>query len=146
MNYPNVGSNRTHTEIGTRIMSNLKLPTMTYDNLSKLLGGRSAKTLAYATTAERHANGNIIVRQHGNAIAELSPDTLYIDQCGWDSSTTANRLRKVMADNEVGYYVRIRDFGMRLYNASHTEIDSAFHSASFTKHGDAWALNHSSLS
>lgn len=126
-------------------MSNLKLPTMTHDNLSKLLGGRSAKTLAYATTAERSGD-SIIIRQHGNAIAELTPSQVTVDTCGYDTSTTANRLRTIMHDNSLGYYVRIRDFGMRLFNAERTEIDSAFHRATFTKRGDAWTLDYSSLS
>lgn len=127
-------------------MSNLKLPTMTYDNLSKLIGSKTARTLAYATTAERSSDGSIIVRQHGNAIAELTPKTITVDQCGWDSTTTANRLRMVMRDNDLGYYVRIRDFGMRLYNAEHTEIDSTFHRATFIKLEGVWALKHESLS
>ena len=127
-------------------MSNIKMPTMTYDNLDTILGKSEEKTICYATKITRWANGAIAVRQHGNTIAVLSPLALFVTNCGWDSSTTANRLRKIMGDNKIGYYVRIRDFGMRLFNSAHTEIDSAFHSALFTKHEGFWMADYESLS
>lgn len=122
-------------------MSNLKLPTMTYDNLHKILA-KSKKSLvkvAYATEVMSTANG-ISVLQHGNVIAELTPDTLYIDNCGYDTTTTATRLRKILADNGIGYYVRIKQYAMRLYNGSHTEIDPEFRSATLTRLGTTWSL------
>ena len=127
-------------------MSNLKLPTMSYDNLTKLAKGYETK-IAYATTIERYDDSpaRIVIRQHGNMIAQVTPDIIVIDNCGYDSSTTANRLRKIMQDNMLGYYVRIRDFEMRLYNAEHTEITASFRTATFTKQGVAWCLQYSGL-
>ena len=127
-------------------MSNLKLPTMSYDNLTKLSKGYEIK-IAYATTIESYDDSpkRIVIRQHGNIIAQVTPDIIVIDNCGYDSSTTANRLRKIMHDNNLGYYVRIRDFEMRLYNDVHTEVTAAFRKATFTKHGAAWCLQYSGL-
>lgn len=128
-------------------MSNLKLPTMTHANLRKLLGKRPSIKLAYATEAHaEHGSDRISVTQHDNVIAVLTGDTLYVDNCGYDSATTANRLRKILHDNGLDYYVRIRDFGMRLYNGAHTEIDSEFRRAEFTRLGNVWAMNYAKLS
>lgn len=125
-------------------MSNLKLPTMSFSALMARYSLTSKPTkLAYATTAE-YVNGHIVIRQHGNRIAVITHDIIVIDNCGYDSSTTANRLRKIMHDNNLGYYVRIRDFEMRLYNDVHTEI-SSFRAATFTKHGETWVLQYNGL-
>lgn len=122
-------------------MSNLKLPTMTHQNLRKILGKREERTIAYATKIHgEHGSEVITVTQHGNPIAILTPDTLYVDNCGYATTTTATRLRKILADNDAGYYVRIKQYAMRLYNDAHTEIDPEFRSATLTRQGTAWSL------
>lgn len=126
-------------------MSNLKLPTMTHENLSKLVPVGKIRKLAYATEARHHTDGTIVVTQHGNIIATMTTDSLYVSNAGWDSTTTATRLRKILGDNKTGYYVRIRDYGMRFYNDSHTELDSSFHSASFNRLGTVWALDYADV-
>lgn len=82
-------------------MSNLNLPKMSFDNLNRLLGNRTAKTLAYATTAERDGDRTIIVRHHGNAIATISDDVVTLSTAGWHSRTTANRLNAILAALEL---------------------------------------------
>lgn len=123
-------------------MSNLKLPTMSYAALmaTERLTSKPKK-IAYATTAE-YANGYITIRHHGNAIALIARNIIVIDNCGWDSDTTVNRLRKVMRDNNIPYYVRIRDFEMRLCNDAHNEIDGNFRTATFTRNNDVWTLQY----
>ena len=123
-------------------MSNLNLPTMTFENIAKKMVGKSTLKLAYATEAvQGNSTSPIEILHHGNRIAVLSPENLYVSNCGWDSSTTATRLRKIMSDNNLGYYVRIRDFGMRLYSDAHTEVDPAFHSATFSLEDFSWVWN-----
>jgi hypothetical protein len=96
-------------------MSNLSLPKMTYANLNSVLGstkwGRAQ--LAYATTIER-VNDAIYVKHHENVIAVLEPDSVYVTNCGYETSTTANRLRKILSDNSIPFSVRIKQFSMRL--------------------------------
>ncbi len=125
-------------------MSNLKLPTMTHENLRKMLGKRSERTIAYATKIHSEHGADVItVTQHGNVIATLTPGMVHIDNCGYATTTTATRLRKILADNGIGYYVRIKQYAMRLYNAEHTELDSDFRSVDFvnlgSSYGDNWA-------
>lgn len=90
-------------------MSNLKLPLLTFENLSKLLGKRDAATIAYATTATRGSDGGIEIEHHGNAIAYLHPGgRIEIKTGGWDSKTTTMRLHRVCTDNETGYAIALR--------------------------------------
>lgn len=120
-------------------MSNLKMPTMTYENLSKILGSKSEKKICYATEIASYPGG-IRVTQHGNTIANISESSVMVTNAGWDSSTTANRLRKIMNDNNIGFYVRVRNFGMRLFAPNHTEVDSSFHQATFFRTEDNWVM------
>lgn len=107
-------------------MSNLKLPTMTYLNLTRLLGKKNFVKLAYATTAERRGE-SIAVFQHDNLIAEFNHDSVYLTNAGWHSTTTATRLRKIFQDNHSTYSVRIRDYRMRLLDDG-KEMPAEFHS------------------
>lgn len=94
-------------------MSNLKLPSMSYASLTS----RNNGTLAYATTLTVTPHKCAEVRHHGNLIAEIGPDGLWISNAGWDSSTTANRLRVILRDNGLPYTVRIHDFEMELLHS-----------------------------
>lgn len=94
-------------------MSNLSLPKMTYVTLSGMLSNAEAKgkfnplKIAYETTIERlprTVNGTpryvILVRHHRNPIAEIGPDYFTLDNAGWHSVTTANRLNRILRDNQ----------------------------------------------
>lgn len=94
-------------------MSNLNLPRMTYVNLAKLTRGRIDRVkLAYETTAERIQASNgaswdtFLIRHHGNAIAEIGPDYMTLDNGGWNSRTTADRLQRILKDNDINYSAR----------------------------------------
>lgn len=130
-------------------MSNLKLPVMTFDALAKNVKPGQTRKLAYATEAYRSEAGDTIkVKQHGNTIAVLSHKSVFVDNCGWDTNTTATRIRKVLDDNSIPYYVRIKNFSMRLYNTAHTELDDSFRSLEFVDLGydsHNWAPNWETL-
>lgn len=87
-------------------MSNLNLPKMTYTTLSGLIHLRAAQhrygpvKLAYETTAERVSDGSVLVRHHGNPIAQIGPDWFTLSGAGWNSSTTATRLAQILRDNQ----------------------------------------------
>lgn len=87
-------------------MSNLKLPELTYDNLNRLLGNRDAKTIAYATTAQRDVTEDCItVCHHGNPIAHFYGDweVVHVSNAGWHSPTTTARIHAVLTDNGTGW-------------------------------------------
>ena len=94
-------------------MSNLNLPRMTYANLATLTRGRIDRVkLAYETTVERMRASNgaswdvFLIRHHGNAIAEIGPDYFTLDNGGWNSRTTADRLQRILKDNGANYSAR----------------------------------------
>lgn len=94
-------------------MSNLNLPKLTYANLATLTRARTDRVkLAYETTAERIKASNgaswdtFLIRHHGNVIAEIGPDYMTLDNGGWNSRTTANRLHTILKDNGINYSAR----------------------------------------
>lgn len=92
-------------------MSTLEMPTMTLDALKALTRGRDVN-IAYKTRATWHtdkAGTTVTIRHHGNAIASISQNDLLVTGAGWNSVTTANRLRKILADNTVGANVFIKN-------------------------------------
>lgn len=100
-------------------MSNLILPTMTRDNLTRVIlskrGGDSQQPvkIAYATHA-RLTDQVVQVFHHGNLIASLTPDYVWLHNAGWHSQTTANRLRRIAIDNGLSVSVGIKNFRMEL--------------------------------
>jgi hypothetical protein len=88
-------------------MSNLKLPTLTYGNLDRLLGNKQGTALAYATTAERLGD-SIIVRHHGSPIVSLTEGIVALSKAGYNSQTTTQRLHKVLKDNNIIEGIGIR--------------------------------------
>lgn len=102
-------------------MSNLTLPRMTYVTLKGMLNNarlknRSEVKLAYATTAEYTGGENTItIRHHGNAIAMLTPEHIHLTGSGWNSQTTATRLRTILNDNQT---VLAENFGRTYYSVT----------------------------
>lgn len=98
-------------------MSNLSLPKMTHVTLTNMLlnaeakGKRGPLKIAYETTIERTpgTNHNILVRHHGNPIADIGPDFFTLDNAGWHSVTTANRLNHILRDNQTTLPIRTPD-------------------------------------
>lgn len=79
------------------------LPRLTFDNLSG-----ANRTIGYATTARDTASG-VEIAFHGNVIAIFhGSGDVEIPYTGWDSSTTASRIHKVLKDNGItaGYTFR----------------------------------------
>lgn len=108
-------------------MSSLIFPECTYDNLDCLLGGESRRKIAYETVAVRDG-GDIHVLHHGNLIATLHDDSLFLTTAGWDSRTTADRLRRIIAANcgsERPIGVCIRD-GVTCFRGYGTETLEVF--------------------
>lgn len=80
-------------------MSNLKLPNM---NWAKLQESKKA-TLGYKTTALYNEDYNSLgIYHHDNMIAVLGEEEIYLTNSGWISSTTTNRLHKILTDNVGG--------------------------------------------
>lgn len=81
-------------------MSNLQLPTMSYARLSTLDVGKSGK-IGYATHIGRCDNA-VTVFHHGHPIATITPDEVTLDNCGYHTRTTADRLHRIARANNVG--------------------------------------------
>ena len=97
-------------------MTNLKLPVMTLDALKTLTNGKDAR-IAYKTCATWYAYkgvATVSIKHHGNVIATISPNILVVTSAGWNSVTTANRLRKILRDNNVNAHVFVKDGLMRI--------------------------------
>lgn len=100
-------------------MSNLKLPTLTFDSLDRLIVNRggdpayTSKTVAYATTVERCNIGDgdyFIVKHHGSSIASVSRDDVLVTCAGWTSVTTLARVNAALRDNRTGVYACRRNW------------------------------------
>ncbi len=93
-------------------MSNLNLPTLTRDNLSRLMGAQTSLKLAYATEAVRLSDdfeGPIAILHHNSIIAKVGQNGyVWVNTCGYDSRTTINRINMVLRDNDVPYVAAIR--------------------------------------
>ena len=93
-------------------MSNLQLPTMSYENLSTLSVGSSGK-IGYATHIDRdEERERITVFHHGHPISIIGRDWVTLDNCGYHTRTTADRLNRIATANGIGR-VGIRQGVMR---------------------------------
>lgn len=81
-------------------MSNLKLPIMSFDNLSTMNVPRSSK-IAHNTWIRRNVD-NVEVIYHTTVIAIIYRDRVEISNGGWPTATTANRLNAITRDNGFG--------------------------------------------
>lgn len=92
-------------------MSNLNLPTMTFDALeaeSKQFDRIKQRTIAYATTAEYvpqdgSTDAYVIIRHHGSVIAEIARGWVYVTNAGYSSQTTRTRIHQILTDNRQDY-------------------------------------------
>ena len=95
-------------------MSNLQLPIMSYENLSNLKVGKTGK-IGYATHIDQDDKA-VTVFHHGHPIALITPSCIELNNRGYHTSTTTNRLKRVTLDNGAGRDVRIRDGVMQFVN------------------------------
>lgn len=124
-------------------MRNLKLPSLKY-------GQVKPGKLCYATEATVDSSGWHALYHHGSLIATVEADSVFISTAGWDSSTTADRIDRVLQDNEVGYRVALRNGETHLFklsphiNGQHVGwFDLGYiNSAGFIKDADGWHLAH----
>lgn len=92
-------------------MSNLKLPRMSFDNLSTMRVPRSSK-IAHNTWIRRFPDF-VEVIYHTTVIAIIYRDRVEISNGGWATRTTADRLSAITRDNGFGH-INIRK-GEMLY-------------------------------
>lgn len=99
-------------------MSNLKLPVMSFDHLSRMEVPRSGK-IAHNTWIKRSPD-SVEVIYHTTIIAIIYRDKVKITNGGWPTRTTADRLNAITRDNGLGW-VNIRQ-GDMLYTPKGEEI------------------------
>ena len=59
---------------------------------------RSRRDWRSANTSVDVTDHGVIVRLHNNKIAQLTDNSLYICDCGWQSSTTKSRLNSILRE------------------------------------------------
>ena len=92
----------------------------TYHALDAYLGNKHARTIAHNTTAERDDDGHaIVVRLHGNEIARLCPRSVRVRDAGWRTSTTKDRLNRIL--EPYGASIAQRDWTWSLCRDGRTE-------------------------
>lgn len=79
-----------------------KTPSLSFNDLMRVVPETNGvrKTIARNTTVElvSHPRG-MVIRHHGNAIALLGDEGFTLENSGWDSSSTAQRLNRILLDN-----------------------------------------------
>ena len=122
-------------------MSNLNLPHLSFDSLSRRLGNKTSGTLGYATTVHRLSTA-ITISHHGNTIAVLTPMSLGISNAGHSSATTRTRLNKILRDNGVPFGVGQKNWEQILFDRSDDTSQPFTGSAQFLRadNDSEWAL------
>ena len=111
------------------------LPKLDYRSLSKLPTGKRRK-LGYKTYAEKRGE-MVVIYHHNNPIAGVHKNRLELDNCGWDSNTTRDRLDQIVYDN-FGYdLVRVvkQDYAMKLH-IRNSKVHIPFRQAVLHKTGE----------
>jgi len=126
-------------------MSNLKLPTLTFDALkAHILGGRNKHSRAVAnnTVAYLYEDGStneaIVVMHHGSVIAALTPYSLTVTNAGYGSASTRERVNGFLDSNYTGLYVAQRQGYQVLFDRKqdHKRLTEDFLVLTFnTEHG-----------
>lgn len=114
-------------------MSNLKLPPLTHEHLSKRVResitrrGVASVNLAYATkvTQEPSETHAVVLWHHKTPIALIGARYLTLNNGGYHTVTTAARLHKLLTDNDTGYGVRIKQGIMTIieYDDAHKPVN-----------------------
>lgn len=85
-------------------MTNLKLPEMSFKNLSKLAPSNGNwKKIAYATYVRNVliGQGIVEVKHHNSVIANIFELGVDLDNHGYNSRSTAHRMNQILRDNGV---------------------------------------------
>lgn len=119
-------------------MSNLKLPTMTYANLSQLDKIGYGAKLAYETTAERFgedASERIVIKYFDTVIATLWPNgDVKVTTGGWATPTTLRRITMILRDNDTKVAVNTKQFEV-YWSIRNTKVFKRFHTLTILHDG-----------
>jgi hypothetical protein len=135
-------------------MSNLNMPNMTHAAiLDRFFSRRGEWTrkIVYATTATLVLpQEHLIIRQHGNAIAEIGTAHLRVTNAGYGSSSTRERLNAILSSHGLPFYVAQRQGDQVLYLrvsvlvdgiGEHVELTRNFESITFDLAARVYSLN-----
>lgn len=97
------------------------MPTNWKEASDRLPYNRMSRTIANNTTIERNTDGEITLRLHGHPIARFKDGFVTVDDCGWQSVTTKQRLNAILRPN--GFSIGAKDFRWYVYGvrADHPE-------------------------
>lgn len=114
-------------------MSNLNLPTLTFDAIkAAVLKGRSKTSRKIMNNTDAYLlNGGdkVVVHHHGSAIAILTATSLYLTNAGYGSQTTRERLNGFLSSNNTGVYLAQRQGHQVLFEReTHQRVTADFDS------------------
>lgn len=93
-------------------MTNLIFPSTAYKPLCRNFPNSGSRKFAYATTIETMAdtNGNLVfgIYHHNSLIAVIGESEVSVNNAGWTSKTTIDRIDRILWDNATGYRAVIR--------------------------------------
>lgn len=118
-------------------MSNLKMPTMTFEAIADRFFSRrgdATRTIAYATTATFVTDGvhvEYLIRHHGNPIAWVAEKEVAVSNAGYGTPTTRARINAVLASNGLPFHVGQRNHRQVLSDSHFNPITDEFKSAVF---------------
>lgn len=108
------------------------------------------RTLANNTVAHRsYVDGSVSIAYHGNTIAELTNNDVYVSNCGWGSPTTRERINSVLKENGIPFHVSQKNHKQILTridkdesgNITRTILNTNFWNATFHRTATGWSID-----
>ena len=118
-------------------MSQFKIYRPTYENLLKFLNGKNQKIIGNNTIAIK-SDDCINIQYHDSVIATIGKDAIYINPCGWFTSTTKERLNWVLG--KYPYTISQTDFTWFICNCDNNwqQIGKLTDSGLYNIKDDTW--------
>lgn len=109
-------------------MSNLNLGNVSFPGLKSRVKHGSGLKLAYATVAahvpqDGSTDEYFVITHHGNVIAEIAENWVYVTNAGYSSSTTRSRISAILRGNNVPLYVAQRNHKQCLFQMIPVLVD-----------------------
>jgi hypothetical protein len=100
------------------------------------------RELAFATWVSEN-DGAYLISHHNSIIAQVEDWRVLVANCGYDSSTTRDRINTVLRDNNIPFYVAQKGGNQVLFRVEgneHTVVTDEFESAEFNMVAGVWEV------
>lgn len=124
-------------------MSNLKLKSMHYKKLKDRLRDKNGKPekLGYETWAtDRTEDDAVAIQHHASIIGIVKPFSVSVSNRGWDSSTTRDRINRILRDNGIPFGVTQKNGEQLLVDDNLKKVASFIGWFEFRMEAGLWVL------